>query len=271
MIKLIASDLDGTLLDSEKHLPSCFFEVLDELERHRITFAVASGRTYSAADHLFPEEYRRKIAFICDNGACTYLNGELVCVSPLDRAVYDEILDACQRLGGFRLVVCAAGGVYHLNESEEFFNEVGKFYRNHTVVEDLRAIDDTIFKMAICDERGTLSHGKPEFDKIFGDRLNVQVSGDVWMDVQASGISKGKALKALQKELGVTSAETMAFGDYFNDLDMLLSADWSFCPENGHEEIKRQCRFVCADCDHGGVVQSIRKYALSERIGETVK
>ena len=270
MIKLIASDLDGTLLTSEKRIPSDFFDVLDELERRGITFAVASGRTYTAADHLFPEEYRKKIAFICDNGACTYLNDELVHVSPLDRTTYEEILDACEQIGGFKLVVCAAGGVYHLDLSDEFSEEVGKFYRNHAIINDFRAIDDTIFKMAICDERGTYSHGKPQFDKIFGDRLNVQVSGEVWMDVQASGISKGRALRALQKKLGITSAETMAFGDYFNDLEMLLSADWSFCPENGHEEIKRQCRFVCADCDHGGVVESIRKYALSDKIEETV-
>ena len=77
MIKLIASDLDGTLLDDNKNLPSDFFETLDELEKRGITFAVASGRTYTAADHLFPEEYRKKIAFICDNGACTYLNGKI--------------------------------------------------------------------------------------------------------------------------------------------------------------------------------------------------
>lgn len=269
-IKLIASDLDGTLLDSEKHLPSDFFEVLDELDKRGITFAVASGRTYSAAEHLFPEKYRDKIAFICDNGACTYLGGRLVNVSPLDRAVYEEILDACDRIGGFKLVVCAAGGVFHLRNSDEFFNEVGRFYRKHAEIEDFRAINDTIFKMAICDERGTYSHGKPRFDELFGDRLNVQVSGEIWMDVMTAGVSKGNALKALQQELGVTSAETMAFGDYFNDLDMLQSADWSFCPENGHEEIKRQCRFVCADCDHGGVVESIRKYVLFEKIEETV-
>lgn len=272
-IKLIVSDLDGTLLDSEKRLPSDFFEVMDELERRGITFAVASGRTYSAAEHLFPEKYRKSIALICDNGACTYLNDELVHTAPLDRAVYEEILDACDRIGGFKLVVCAAGGVYHLKNSEEFFNEVGKFYKKHAEIEDFRAIDDTIFKMAICDERGTYTHGKPRFDKIFGDRLNVQVSGEIWMDVMTAGVSKGKALNALQQRLGVTRAETMAFGDYFNDLDMLQSAEWSFCPENGHEEIKRQCRFVCADCDHGGVVESIRKYVLSEmseRIEETV-
>ena len=82
----------------------------------------------------------------------------------------------------------------------------------------------------------------------------------------AAGVSKGNALKALQNRLGVTGGETMAFGDYFNDLDMLLSADWSFCPENGHEEIKKQCRFVCPGCNKSGVTQAIKKYALSGEI-----
>lgn len=264
MIKLIASDLDGTLLDSGKSLPSDFFDTLDELERRGITFTVASGRTYSAADHLFPEEYRKKITFICDNGACTYSGGKMTHVFPLDRATYVEMLDVCDQIGGFQLVVCAESGVYHLKSSDEFFNEVGKFYKHHKAVDDLRAVEGVIFKLAVCDERGSYVHGKPELDKVLGDKLNIQVSGEVWMDVMAAGVSKGAALQALQKSLGITRAETMAFGDYFNDLDMLLSADWSFCPENGHEEVKRQTRFVCADCDHGGVTEAIKKYALKE-------
>ncbi len=264
MIKLIASDLDGTLLDSNKNLPADFFETFDELKKRGIVFAVASGRTYSAVDHLFPEEYRDKISFICDNGAAAYLNGKLTHVSPLDRETFLELLDACEKIGGFRLVVCAASGVYHLKSSDEFSDEVGRFYRHHREIDDFRNIDETIFKLAICDERGTYSHGKPELDKIFGDRLNVQVSGEVWMDVMAANVSKGNALKALQKQLCVSSAETMAFGDYFNDLDMLKAADWSFCPDNGHPEIKKQCRYICADCDSGGVTKAIRQYALSE-------
>lgn len=263
MIKLIASDLDGTLLDSEKKLPPDFFEVLDELHRRDIAFAVASGRTYSAADHLFPEEYRKKITFICDNGACTYRGDKPLNVFPLDRATYNELLDACESIGGFKLVVCAESGVYHLKGSDEFEGEVGKFYRNHKVIDDFRQVDDTVFKLAVCDERGTYAHGKPRLDAIFGERLNVQVSGEIWMDVMAANVSKGAALRALQGRLGINRAETMAFGDYFNDLDMLLSADWSFCPENGHEEIKRQSRFVCGSCDSGGVTRAIKQYALN--------
>ena len=57
MIKLIASDMDGTLLNDRKELPGDFFEVFDELERRGIKFTVASGRSFDAVAHLFPEEY----------------------------------------------------------------------------------------------------------------------------------------------------------------------------------------------------------------------
>ena len=69
MIKLIASDMDGTLLNDRKELPGDFFEVFDELERRGIKFTVASGRSFDAVAHLFPEEYRTRLDFICDNGA----------------------------------------------------------------------------------------------------------------------------------------------------------------------------------------------------------
>jgi len=258
MIKLIVSDMDGTLLDDDKQLPSDFFEVLDRLTECGIVFAVASGRTYSALEHLFPEPYRDRIAYICDNGACTVLDGKPVAVTPLDGGTYRELLEACRRIGDLRVVVCAENGVYHINSGDKFYSEVGRFYKKHCAVEDLFAVNETIYKVAVCDERGTLAHGKPELDRIFGTRLNVQASGEVWMDVMASGVSKGKALEALQKRLGADRSETMVFGDYFNDVEMLRLSDWSFCMENGHEDVKRMCAYIAPDNNHGGVTRCIK-------------
>lgn len=85
MIKLIASDMDGTLLNDRKELPGDFFEVFDELERRGIKFTVASGRSFDAVAHLFPEEYRTRLDFICDNGANVIHEGKQVSVTPLDR------------------------------------------------------------------------------------------------------------------------------------------------------------------------------------------
>lgn len=266
MIKLIASDMDGTLLNDEKQLPPDFFEVMDKLNERGIVFAVASGRTYSALEHLFPEPYRDRIAYICDNGACTVLDGKPVNVTPLDGDTYRELLEACGRIGDLRVVVCAENGVYHINSGDKFYSEVGRFYKKHSAVEDLSAVSETIYKVAVCDEAGAMTHGKPALDGIFGARLNVQVSGTVWMDVMASGISKGKALKALQERLGVTRAETMVFGDYFNDVEMLALAEESFCMENGHEDVKRMCRHIAPDNNHGGVTECIRRFVLEDGV-----
>lgn len=255
--------MDGTLLDGKKRLPSDFEEVLRRLWELDIIFAVASGRTYSALDYLFPEEYRDKICFICDNGACTVINGETVNVSEIDRDTFEELLDECSKIEGITPIVCCESGVFHQRDDEEFFNDVGVFYKKHAVVDDLKSVEGRIYKLAVCDEGGALTHGKAALDAKFGGRLNVLVSGAVWMDVMAAGVSKGTALKSLQQMLGISRAETMAFGDYFNDVDMLMASDWSFCMENGHEDVKRLCRFTAPDNDHGGVTRSIKQYILN--------
>ncbi len=263
MIKLIASDMDGTLLDDRKRLPKDFFPTLDALFERGVDFTVSSGRTYSALEHLFPEDYVRRMSFICDNGACVVHKGETVSCDLLDRAVYEELVRFCDREGGFLLVACAKNGVYHLDLGEEFYNEVGLFYKYHTTVKSFLDIEDDIYKLAVCDTRGSVTHGKPLLDAAFGDKLNVQASGVEWMDVMAGGVSKGRALRKLQQSLGVSREETMAFGDYFNDLDMLQAAEWSFCMENGHEEIKKQCRFIAPSNNDDGVIKSIKQYVLN--------
>ncbi len=264
MIKLIASDLDGTLLDDKKRLPKDFFEVLGKLNERGIHFAVSSGRTFGAVGHLFPEEYRGKMDFICDNGACILLGGKLTKVYELERGVFEALLSACEEIGDMRILVCAHSGTYHLSYDSEFDAEVAKYYKNHIVTDDLRSIDETIYKIAVCDRRGTMEHGKPALDSIFGDKLNVQASGEVWMDVMAAGINKGAALTGLREALGITKEETMAFGDYFNDVEMLSAAGWSFCMENGHEDVKKLCRYIAGSNNEGGVTKAIRQYALGE-------
>ena len=262
MIKLIASDMDGTLLDDKKRLPSDFGEVIERLWERDIIFAVASGRTYSALDHLFPEEYRQKLCFICDNGACTIINGKTVNVTGIDRQTFGELLDACSEIGGLTPIVCCESGVFHQRGDDRFFNDVGVFYKQHAIISDLKSVEGRIYKLAVCDEGGALTHGKAALDARFGGRLNVLVSGTIWMDVMAAGVSKGTALKSLQDMLGISREETMTFGDYFNDVDMLMLSDWSFCMENGHEDVKRLCRFTAPDNDHGGVTRSIKRYVL---------
>lgn len=264
MIKLIATDMDGTLLNDSKQLPPDFFEVLDGLFARGVRFAVASGRSYSAVKHLFPPEYAQRMDFICDNGAHVVHGEKTVSVSPLEHDTYIELIKACEEIGGLRVLACASGGTYHLKYSAEFDQEVEKFYINHRLCSDLLAVNDTIYKVAVCDMQGTQEHAKPEIDARFGGRLNMQVSGRIWLDVMTTGVNKGRGLSELCGVLGIAAEDTMAFGDYFNDYEMLRFAGWSFAPENAHEDIKRLAKYGCACNNDCGVTQAIRRYVLGE-------
>lgn len=265
MIKLIASDMDGTLLNDRKELPQDFFEILQRLDERDIRFTVASGRSYDAVAHLFPEEMRSRLDFICDNGANVIHGGKQVSVTPLDRSTYEQLIRACGEIGGLRVLVCAGKGTYHLDADPDFNAEIMRYYRNHIVCRDFMEIDDVIYKLAVCDMQGTQQHAKPLIDGIFGDRLNVQVSGPIWMDVMGAGVSKGSALKSLADVLGIERQDVMAFGDYLNDADMLRWAGWSFAMENGSPDVKRMARFLARSNNENGVVRAIRRYALNEQ------
>ncbi len=264
MIRLIASDLDGTLLDDQKRLPADLFDVLDELSKRGIIFVAASGRTYSAAEHLFPEKYRNNMAFICDNGACTYINGKPERIFPLGRKLYNELLDKCGTIGGFEFVVCTSEGVFFENRDSDFAKDVALFYKQNMPVDNLRNVKGEIYKLAVMDRLGSAEHGKPIIDGIFGESLNVQASGKEWMDVMAGGISKGQALRSLQERFGISPSETMAFGDYYNDADMLRAAELSFCMENGSDDVKKLCRYIAPDNNSGGVTKCIREFVFGE-------
>ena len=262
MIRLIASDLDGTLLNDKKQLPPDFFEVLDALEEKGVRFTVSSGRTYNAVQHLFPESRHRNIDFICDNGACVIHDGRVISIRELERPLFEEVLSECEKIDGIKVLVCAASATYHLTDGPKFNAEIEKFYKNHVPVENLRDVNEMIYKLAICDFQGSMTRVKPALDARFGKRLNVQVSGPLWLDVMAGGVSKGAALSELQKQLGIAKSETMAFGDYFNDVTMLAQAEYSFCMENGLEDVKKLCAHIAPTNNDCGVTKMIREYVL---------
>ena len=264
MTRLIASDMDGTLLNDKKELPADFYETIDRLCERDIRFTIASGRTYDALAHLFREDYLPKLDFICDNGAYIVHGGRAVDITPLDRATFEELVAASERIGGLRVLVCAVKGTYHLAYDEEFDREVAKFYKNHIPCDDLLSVEDTIYKIAVCDPQGAQQRGKPALDAIFGDRLNIQVSGPIWMDVMAAGVSKGAALARLAGILGIERSEIAAFGDYYNDEDMLRTAGLSFAMANGNEDIKRITTHIADTNNNCGVTKAIREHILGE-------
>jgi len=261
MIKLIATDMDGSLLDDDKNLPPDFSETHDILERNGISFAAASGRSYTALAPVFGEQ-SSSMSFICDNGAFIVHKGKKIFSAGIAPELLREVISVCEeKLPEAYLVLCGEKGLYVTEKYKpRSQKELGFYYSSRIVLDNLAETDDVIFKIAIYDENNPQEYSYPVLEKIFGDKLSLVVSGHLWMDIMQKGISKGSAVKQLQQTLGITAAETMAFGDFYNDIELLKNADMSFVMENANEDMKQYGRFTAESNNSSGVTKAIKKY-----------
>ncbi|MFF4655587.1 Cof-type HAD-IIB family hydrolase [Streptomyces sp. NPDC001381] len=260
-IRLVVTDMDGTLLDDDKRTPEGLWETLARLRRRGVLFSPASGRQYATLAAEFAE-VADGMVFIAENGTYVVRDGRELSSDPLEPGVVAGVVDAVRGLaaGGVDLgaVVCGKRSAYVERADEAFRAEVDKYYVRCEVVEDLTAVDDDVIKVALFDFGNAEETTAPGLAP-FADTHQVVVSGEHWVDVMNRTASKGAALRRLQRELGITPAQTMVFGDYLNDLEMLDAADWSFAMANAHPEVVRRARHLVPSNNDNGVLRTIAR------------
>jgi Cof subfamily protein (haloacid dehalogenase superfamily) len=272
-IRLIVTDMDGTLLDDGKRLPPGLWETLAGLRRRGVLFSPASGRQYATLAREFAEVADGTV-FIAENGTYVVRDGVELSSDPLAPGVAADVVRTVRRLVADGVdvgaVVCGKRSAYVERGDEAFLAEVRRYYVEHRVVEDATALDDDVIKVALFDfgsaERTTapalrslaarLPHSRPRSS---GGTPTVVVSGEHWVDVMNRTANKGAALRRLQRELGITPAQTMVFGDYLNDLEMLDAAEWSFAMANAHPDVIARARHLAPSNNDNGVLRTIAR------------
>lgn len=261
MIRLIATDMDGTLLDSRKQLPEGFSGILRELKANRIRLAIASGRQYYNLRAYFSREEAEDLFFLLENGAAIFENEQPLFFRELDPSLLPETIEAIRGIRGVHPVVCGLRSAYIENTEEFFVRNVKLYYQKLEVLPDVLdgAKSDHICKLAAFDAENAEQRTLPEM-KRFSDRFNVVLSGRMWVDLMSHGTDKGTALRVLQTRLRISPEETMAFGDYLNDAGMMHSCRYSFAMENAHPDLKKLCAYQTESNDDNGVLNAIRRF-----------
>lgn len=259
MIKFIACDMDGTLLDSKKQMPPDFNDVLEELQKRGVIFAISSGRQYDSLGKQF-ESVRDKIYIIAENGAVVYDNkGQKLLMDPLDKDSCEEIIEKIIDEPDLFVVVCGEKSAYGEERNECILQHVLPYYIKYKAVDNAAKAsrNDNIFKIAVFDKQGSEKHCYPLLSDYYKTH-NVLVSGNDWLDVMKKGVTKGSAIRSLQKKLGISKEECMAFGDYMNDYDMMMECGESYAMENAHPDLKAVCRHIAPSNDDNGVMRTVR-------------
>lgn len=266
MIKLIALDLDGTLLTSDKKISDKTRESLIELQRQGIKLILASGRPTPG---LFSEA--RKLLMHEFSGYLLSYNGAAL-----------HVYDSMETLHSQTLSLQQAHRI--IDHSRKYPQMTMMTYNSHTLlcekvtayrvlqeakmcriaiqqVEDMhKAIDFEPFKFLFAIEPSQMAQLEEEFKAPFKDELSMVLSTPYYMEVMNQDISKGKTLHKLLDILHLKPEHLMAFGDGQNDLQMLKMAGTSVCMGNGDPLCKEAATFVTKNNDEDGIPYAIEHF-----------
>ena len=260
MIKLIVSDMDGTLVNDEKKIDENIYALLPKLKEKGIRFVVASGRQYPSLCKDF-QEHVKDVVLCSENGAFIMDNGKELYAKCMTKEQVKLSLDAAFAVEGMEPVVCAKHVTYTRSPEMKEFLESPKFNYKMSMTDDLYNIEDDIIKISMIVLNGEDTVAM--FRKVraaLDESLNLVTSGEGCMDTGIYGVNKGTAVEVLQEMWGIAPEETMVFGDQYNDVDMFDRAHYSFAMAGAVEGVKKKARYLAGSNNEGVVVKEIRKF-----------
>ncbi|WP_051260314.1 HAD family hydrolase [Corynebacterium sputi] len=259
-IDLVVVDMDGTLLDGDGNLPSGLQDLLEQLRDNGTSFVPASGRQLATLRNLFAGLDPTPDTFLAENGAVIADGDSTIVADSMDQAVVDRIIDTVRDSGlDNGLVVCHPDRAYVERSDEAFLKEVGKYYHEHTVVEDLHGVEGDVVKLAIFDVDDAETSTWPVLREAAKPELRPALSGAHWVDVMMPSVDKGKSLRKLAEHRGINMDGVVVFGDYLNDLQMIEAGGLSFAMANGHGDIIAAADYVAPANTENGVVTTTKR------------
>jgi Cof subfamily protein (haloacid dehalogenase superfamily) len=256
-IRLIATDMDGTLVDDAKQIHDELWPLIDELHARGITFCPASGRQYYNLVQEF-EGVADELVFIAENGTYVVARGTEMSSDCLALDVARQVVSRVRGIPEAGAVLCGKRSAYIERNDRAFVDQATLYYARMKVVGDLAEIaDDDVLKVAVYDFASAEANAAPRLAGLDGSH-QVVVSGAHWVDVLSPTANKGRAVRQVQETLGVTPDQTMVFGDFLNDLEMMDAATYSFAMANAHPLLRERASWVAPTNNANGVVRTIR-------------
>lgn len=263
MVKLIATDVDGTLLkDGTFEIDPQYEQVFGQLMDKGVRVVIASGRQYKSSMKLFPNIGHR-FDYVADGGATYRYNGQVEAYQRIPAEVVEELLADFAKLEDPELDIS-------LNSSEKCYVPV-KGSPMHLWLRDSYRFDvttmeakdkcpqDTIIKMAIYHPSNCEGALTKEFVDKWSPRLHMACAGNQWVDFVMPGINKGETLSRIEEMSGIDPKDTIVFGDNLNDLEMGGGAGKFYCVGNAREQVKEMADEILEPYWELGVLKKLKQ------------
>lgn len=288
MIKLIATDMDGTLLKSDNTISPKTKHILIEAQKQGVRLVLASGRSYRKL-----MQYAQELEMPKYGGYLIEVNGTAVYdLSNDKRTRYHELKKAdaikiFNALKPFEVEIMGLGddSLYdYIPESlialkqeyrrkhqlpEDYPWTAGAFsivfdnregYPNQYMIQSGEEYPQGLNKIAAIHEAAVLREKLPQLQAALGQDYWLGLTSPAYLEIMEKGVSKGNALTMLCEQLHIDTDDVIAFGDGENDIEMLKTAGTAVVMENALEQVKTYADIVCPSNENDGIANTLMKY-----------
>ena len=259
-IRLIATDLDRTLLRSDKTISDYTVHVLEQCCARGIKVAFATARKESAAkrftDAILPD------AAVFSGGAVVRCGDATVYSCAIPQQTADHLLRSC--LGSsavVRIIVETVAGDYLVNFSYDPNSPHWKDYGGGTYSDFSQGVSCDVYKMIIECKNEKAAY---QISEQHSDVDVIGFAGENWFQLHNKNASKWNGIKHLIAHIGISAAEVAAFGDDYNDIEMLRNSGTGIAVSNALEKAKAAANFICGSNDEDGVARWIEEHVLGD-------
>ena len=263
MYRILACDLDGTLLRDDKTISEETIAALQRISSEGVIFLPSTGRTHrelpSAIQNLPFVHY----ALCCNGGTVyNYIEDKYIYEDAIPYELALEVLEYVKTLPVYESVVVNGRRIVKGDENDDIDEYVQKvaiktiqfnFSWKHDVKKAFEEMHMDAQKFLLYLAEGA---DKAEVQNALSQRfpqLSISSSGPVFIEVNTVGVDKGKALKNFCGIMNIPVEESMAFGDAENDISMLKAAGKAVVMENGTAETKKYADMICPSNNDDGV------------------
>lgn len=272
MYKIIACDLDETLLRRDKTISDEDKKNIAKLKEYGVKFVPASGRGYMSIDAQLKElgtfDAAGEYVISFNGGAITEnKNHKLLHFQGIPFELAEELYrrglnyDVCihvytkEKVYAYNFFQNEKDYVAGRMEVEEIFDKDIKFLQGQEIVKCLYANTDQDYLHKIENELQDI------IGKVDSSYTSVSYSSNRYLEFNCNGVNKGAGLRKLAEILGVDMKDTIAIGDNFNDLAMIQDAGLGVGVANVAEGMKKDCDYICENsCENSAVSEVIKKF-----------
>lgn len=265
-IKLVAIDLDGTLLGDDLTISPRAKNAIRRAMDQGVQVTLATGRMYRSA-LPYAQELGVEVPLITYQGGLVKLSktGEVLYHRELPLFYAREIIKKARGYG-FQINSYVNDNLY-VEEDTHLSRDYGKKtgVKVHVVDDLLDFLTTEPTKLLLIGREEELDVMQQECRQLFGDAVYITKSKYYFLEFTHPEATKGHGLMAVARWMGVSTDDIMAIGDSYNDLEMFCHAGLSVVMGNARDEVKAAADYVTATCEDDGVAEAIEKFVLEGR------